>query len=71
MSARPAIRALRRALLAGGMTTALAAGAEGHNYPTETLADYLFACMATNGQTQDAVRKCSCSRMNVAIVSPT
>jgi hypothetical protein len=31
------------------------------DYPTETLADYVFACMATNGQTQDALRRCSCS----------
>jgi hypothetical protein len=68
--ARPAIRALRRALLAGGMTTALAAGAEGHDYPTETLADYLFACMATNGQTPDALKKCSCSIDVIASILP-
>jgi hypothetical protein len=30
-------------------------------YPTETLADYVFGCMATNGQTEDAMRRCSCS----------
>lgn len=30
-------------------------------YPTETLADYVFGCMASNGQTQEALRRCSCS----------
>ena len=30
-------------------------------YPTEALADYVFACMATNGQSQEALRRCSCS----------
>lgn len=32
-----------------------------HDYPTEVIGDYLFACMASNGQTQDALKKCSCS----------
>jgi hypothetical protein len=31
------------------------------DYPTEVLADYVFGCMATNGQSQEALRKCSCS----------
>jgi hypothetical protein len=31
------------------------------DYPTETLADYVFGCMATNGQSQEALRRCSCS----------
>jgi hypothetical protein len=30
-------------------------------YPTEELAEYVFACMASNGQTPDAMRRCSCS----------
>jgi hypothetical protein len=30
-------------------------------YPTEALADYVFGCMASNGQTPDALRRCSCS----------
>ena len=32
-----------------------------HDYPTEAIGDYLFACMAANGQTQDALKKCACS----------
>ena len=30
-------------------------------YPTEATADYVIGCMAANGQTQDALRRCSCS----------
>ena len=31
------------------------------SYPTSTLADYVFACMAANGQRYDILQKCSCS----------
>ena len=31
------------------------------DYPTDALADYVFGCMASNGQTQDSLRRCSCS----------
>ena len=31
--------------------------AEAHNYPTAALADYVFACMATNGQTPASAGK--------------
>lgn len=32
-----------------------------NDYPTETRADYIFACMKTNGDTQAVLRQCSCS----------
>ena len=32
-----------------------------NDYPTEARADYVFGCMATNGQTRDSLRRCSCS----------
>lgn len=51
-----AAAALATALLAAGPSAASPAG-----YPTELLADYVFGCMATNGQTPDALRRCSCS----------
>ncbi len=35
--------------------------ASAHDYPTAVIGDYLFACMASNGQTQDALKKCACS----------
>ncbi|KAA0968598.1 hypothetical protein FPY71_17105 [Aureimonas fodinaquatilis] len=41
-----------------------------HDYPTEAVADYVFACMQTNGQTQTALRQCSCSFDIVASLIP-
>lgn len=32
-----------------------------HDYPTETIADYVLGCMTANGQTATAMRQCSCS----------
>jgi hypothetical protein len=41
---------------------AMSAGAgEANDYPTQARAEYVFACMANNGQTQQALRQCSCS----------
>jgi len=31
------------------------------DYPTAVRADYVFGCMAANGQTHDMLQKCSCS----------
>ncbi|HYH45650.1 MAG TPA: hypothetical protein VEG34_08180 [Thermoanaerobaculia bacterium] len=52
-------------LLAIGWLPQRAAAAPA-GYPTETLADYVFGCMATNGETQDALRRCSCSIDHIA-----
>jgi hypothetical protein len=52
---------------AAPMSNARAAPAD---YPTEALADYVFGCMATNGQTQDALRRCSCSIDAIAAELP-
>lgn len=32
-----------------------------NDYPTAARAEYVFACMATNGQSSDVLRRCSCS----------
>ena len=40
------------------------------DYPTDALADYVFGCMASNGQTQDNLRRCSCSIDVVASIIP-
>lgn len=32
-----------------------------NDYPTEARADYVYGCMKANGETQDALRRCSCS----------
>ena len=49
-----------------GLTTASYA----HDYPTEAIGDYLFACMASNGQTQDALKKCSCGIDVISSILP-
>ena len=41
-----------------------------NDYPTSARADYIFACMQTNGQTRDALEKCSCSIDAVAALLP-
>jgi len=40
------------------------------DYPTDALADYVFACMASNGQTQENLRRCSCSIDVIASLFP-
>jgi hypothetical protein len=41
-----------------------------NDYPTQARAEYVFACMASNGQTQLALRQCSCSIDVIASVLP-
>jgi hypothetical protein len=59
--------ALALAVLIGGGAAAARAASD---YPTEALADYVFACMASNGQTQDMLRRCSCSIDVIATIIP-
>jgi len=55
------------ALAVGVLVLALGAGGARavelpqNDYPTDARADYVFACMQVNGQTRDALRRCSCS----------
>ncbi len=60
--------------LAAGAAIIAAAGAAGaaagNPYPTPVIADYVFACMAANGQTQETLRRCSCSIDVIASILP-
>jgi hypothetical protein len=47
-----------------------AAAAAASDYPTDVLADYVFGCMASNGQTQEVLRRCSCSIDVIASIIP-
>ena len=50
---------------------ALAQNANFNNdYPTEARADYVFGCMAANGQTREVLRQCSCSVDVIASILP-
>lgn len=41
-----------------------------NDYPTVDRAEYIFACMATNGQTRNALERCSCSIDAIASILP-
>lgn len=41
-----------------------------NDYPTVTRADYVFACMATNGQSREVLEKCACSIDEIAAILP-
>jgi len=57
-------------VLATGMAGAQDMAERYNDYPTEARADYVFACMATNGQGRDVLRRCSCSIDEIAAILP-
>ncbi len=54
-------RVMGLALAIVGPGSALAVEEPQNDYPTVARADYVFACMQVNGQTREALEKCSCS----------
>jgi hypothetical protein len=72
------IMAMRACVLVTGLAlTGLAANAQGpdvasgvNDYPTAARAEYVFACMASNGQTQEALNRCSCAIDTIAAAVP-
>jgi hypothetical protein len=52
---------------AGGVAAGSAAA---NDYPTSARAEYVFACMKTNGDTQKALEQCSCSIDVIASLLP-
>lgn len=60
------------ALLALPLTAAAApaCGDVTNDYPTSARADYVFGCMAVNGQTHEALDRCSCAIDVVASILP-
>ncbi len=55
------------ALLLAAITPARAAD---NDYPTAARADYVFGCMAANGNTREALLKCSCAIDTIAGLMP-
>ena len=52
---------------------ALAAGpaySADNDYPTSARADYVLGCMAANGNTREALLKCSCAIDTIASLMP-
>lgn len=63
--------ALALALLIAGLASADAARAQlavANDFPTAARADYVFACMASNGQTEATLQRCACSIDHVATI---
>jgi hypothetical protein len=61
--------------LVAGVTLASAAegvagSAPAYDYPTSARAEYVFACMKTNGDTREALDQCSCSIDVIASLIP-
>src|SRR5271170_1787957 len=46
------------------------AGSPSNDYPTSARAEYVFACMKTNGETPEALDQCSCSIDAIASLIP-
>ena len=62
---RPAI------ILIAGLALAVPAVAQSFNdYPTSARADYVYGCMKVNGETREALDKCSCSIDVIATILP-
>lgn len=73
MTTLPLRRALAAATLVALAMAAPAptlAAADLNDYPTSARADYVFACMKTNGETRHALEQCSCSIDVIASILP-
>jgi hypothetical protein len=68
MNAAPVFSRSRLCLAAAIMLAAPAHAAG--DYPTVTVADYVLACMQANGETREALERCSCSIDVIASVLP-
>ncbi len=65
---RPSITKLTLAALL--LSAAPPAEAEDNDYPTAARADYVIGCMAANGNTREALLKCSCAIDTIAGLMP-
>ncbi|MBY8975673.1 hypothetical protein KHP62_07645 [Rhodobacteraceae bacterium NNCM2] len=63
------LRPASLALLILSATPSLAADVL-NDYPTAARADYVFACMASNGQNRVVLERCSCSIDVIASILP-
>ena len=61
---------LTQAGLACGMLLLTPAHAGTGDYPTAARADYVIGCMAANGNTREALLKCSCAIDTIASLMP-
>ena len=57
-------------VLLAGAVSAAAQTPVLNDYPTDARADYVFACMSSNGQSRDVLERCSCSIDHIARLLP-
>ena len=57
-------------VICGGLSAQTSVQERLNDYPTAARADYVFACMASNGQTRQALRQCACSIDEIAAILP-
>jgi hypothetical protein len=62
--------ALAAVLMMAASTVHAADPNDPNDYPTSARVDYVIGCMATNGQTQEAMERCSCSIDHIAKTIP-
>jgi hypothetical protein len=55
------MQSLLSALVLAAILLLAAPPGRANDYPTEVVADYVLACMASNNNTGEALRQCSCS----------
>jgi hypothetical protein len=73
MTTREAARALFSLLFLLVIATCGSSRADdvpANDYPTAARADYVFGCMAVNGQSRNALERCSCSIDVIASILP-
>ena len=64
------MKAVILAMVLAGPAAAQSVQERLNDYPTAARADYVFGCMATNGQTRTALLQCSCSIDMIASILP-
>lgn len=67
---RAALAAALVACCASGGAMAQSVAERLNDYPTSARADYVFACMASNGQNRAVLNQCSCSIDEIAAILP-
>jgi hypothetical protein len=61
---------MSRSLILAAAGLLVGVQAHAHDYPTAALADYVFGCMASNGQDPEVLEKCACSIDVIASIIP-
>ena len=62
--------AIALSVIATGLSAPGAMAGDLNDYPTSARADYVYACMKANGETQEVLQKCACSIDIIASVIP-